>query len=301
MANRLGFYEMDIDLSYQVDTISDLFMIEQIIRKNKNHDETFSVKNKNIVITGSSGLLGSFYSEILLQSGANIALIDIDLDKSSSIKNKFSFTGQKIKVYKCDLSKPNQITSTFKKIKNDFGTIDVLINNAAFASRQTFHIKNFKNYELHPFRLWRDAFKVNIDAMHLCIQHAIPLMKKFGGSIINISSTYGVVGPDFDTYENEKLWTPPGYAVSKSAVLNLTRYVANLYGKYGIRCNTFTPSGVATEKLSKSFIKKYSKRNAFNRMAKPHDYKGAILFLCSNASNYMTGANLIVDGGWTAR
>jgi NAD(P)-dependent dehydrogenase (short-subunit alcohol dehydrogenase family) len=97
------------------------------------------------------------------------------------------------------------------------------------------------------------------------------------------------------------LWTPSGYAVSKSAVLNLTRYVANLYGKYGIRCNTFTPSGVATKKLSKSFIKKYSKRNAFNRMAKPQDYKGAILFLCSNSSNYMTGANLIVDGGWTAR
>ena len=301
MTNKLGFYEMDVDLSYQVDTASDLFMIEQIIRKNRNYDETFSVKDKNIVITGSSGLLGSFYSEILLQSDANIALIDIDIDKSLLIKNKFSSTGQKIKVYKCDLTKPNQITATFKKIKNDFGTIDVLINNAAFASRQTFHIKNFKNYELHPFELWRNAFKVNIDAMHLCIQHVIPLMKKFGGSIINISSTYGVVGPDFDTYENEKLWTPPGYAVSKSAVLNLTRYVANLYGKYGIRCNTFTPSGVATKKLSKSFIKKYSKRNAFNRMAKPQDYKGAILFLCSNSSNYMTGANLIVDGGWTAR
>ena len=267
----------------------------------KKKDDVFSVKDKNIVLTGSSGLLGSFYSEILLQRGANIALIDIDIGKSSLIKNKFSFTGQKIKIYKCDLSKPNQITTTFKKIKIDFGTIDVLINNAAFASRQTFHIKNFKNYESHPFRLWRDAFKVNIDAMHLCIQQVIPLMKKFGGSIINVSSTYGVVSPDFDTYENEELWTPPGYAVTKSAVLNLTRYVANLYGKDGIRCNTFTPSGVATEKLSKGFIKKYSKRTAFNRMAKPHDYKGPILFLCSNASSYMTGANLIVDGGWTSR
>ena len=121
------------------------------------------------------------------------------------------------------------------------------------------------------------------------------------GSIINISSTYGVVGPDFATYENEKLFTPPGYAVTKSAILNLTRYIANLYGKYNIRCNTLTPSGVQTKALSKSFVKKYSSRNAFNRMAKTDDYIGPIIFLCSNASSYMTGANLIVDAGWTAR
>ena len=120
-------------------------------------------------------------------------------------------------------------------------------------------------------------------------------------SIINISSTYGVVGPDFATYENEQLFTPPGYAVTKSAILNLTRYIANLYGKYNVRCNTLTPSGVKTKTLSKSFVKTYSSRNALNRMAKTDDYIGPIIFLCSNASSYMTGANLIVDAGWTAR
>ena len=265
------------------------------------NDDLFSVKGKNIILTGSSGLLGSAYARSLLSRGANMALIDIKPNQSQIIKNEFKETDT-IQVYKCDLSKPIQIKNTFKKILKDFETLDVLINNAAFTSKQAFHIKDFKNYETHPLNLWENSFKVNINAVHLCIQQVIGTMKKQkSGSIINISSTYGVVGPDFTTYENEQLFTPPGYAVTKSAILNLTRYIANLYGKYNIRCNTLTPSGVQTKALSKSFVKKYSSRNAFNRMAKTDDYIGPIIFLCSNASSYMTGANLIVDAGWTAR
>ena len=265
-------------------------------------DELFSIDSKTIILTGSSGLLGSAYATALLERGANMALIDNNIKNSLKIKNAFRNSNTKIEVYDCDLSKPNQILSTFKKIFKDFQSIDVLINNAAFTSRQTFHIKDFKNYETHPFELWRNSFKVNIDAVHLCTQQVIPQMKKqHKGNIINISSTYGVVGPTFSTYENENLFTPPGYAVTKSAILNFTRYVANLYGKYNIRCNTFTPSGVATEKLSKRFVKRYSSHNAFNRMATPRDYIGSMIFLCSEASAYMTGSNLIVDAGWTAR
>jgi len=265
-------------------------------------DKLFSVENKNIILTGSSGLLGSAYTKALLERGANMILIDINTKTSEEIKRKFYNPNRKIGVYKCDLSQPVQINTVFKKIVKDFDIIDVLINNAAFTSRQTFHIKDFKNYEKHPFRLWRNAFKVNVDAAHLCIQKVLPLMKKqCKGSIINISSTYGMVGPTFSTYAGERLFTPPGYAVTKSAILNLTRYVANLYGKYNIRCNTLTPSGVATKTLSKSFIRKYSSHNAFNRMAKTSDYIGPIVFLCSDASAYMTGTNLIVDAGWTAQ
>jgi NAD(P)-dependent dehydrogenase (short-subunit alcohol dehydrogenase family) len=267
-----------------------------------DYDDLFSVDKKNIVLTGSSGLLGSKYARSLAERGANLALIDLLPEKSLEIKKDFKSKKNTIEFYKCDLSKPKQIKNTFKKIKSKFDSIDVLINNAAFASKQTFHVKDFKNYETHPFDLWKKAFEVNVDAVHLCTQEVIGSMKKQNyGVIINISSTYGVVGPDFSTYDNEKLFTPPGYAVTKSAILNFTRYIANLYGKYNIRCNTFTPSGVATKTLSKSFIKTYSSRNAFNRMAKPSDYFGPIIFLCSDASRYMTGSNLIVDGGWTAR
>ena len=265
-------------------------------------DDLFSVKGRNIVLTGSSGLLGSTYARALLKRGANVALIDKDTDVSISIAREFLSDKQIGKAYRCDLSRPAQIATVFKKIKTQFGTIDVLINNAAFGSKDTFHVKDFKSYEKHPYSLWKDAFKVNVDAVHLCIQQVIGSMKEQrNGSIINVSSTYGVVGPDFATYEDEKLWTPPGYAVTKSAILNLTRYVANLYGKYNIRCNSITPSGVATKALTKSFIRKYSARNAFNRMAKTDDYIGPIIFLCADASSYMTGANLVVDGGWTSR
>ena len=268
----------------------------------RTNDKLFSVEGKNIILTGSSGLLGSAYAKALLERGSNLALIDINPKTSIEIQKQFKENVDKVKFYKCDLSKPTQINSTFRKILKDFSSIDGLINNAAFTSKKSFNIKDFKNYETHPLNLWKESFKVNVDAVHLCTQKVIGVMKEQkNGSIINISSTYGVVGPDFATYEGEKLFTPPGYAVTKSAILNFTRYIANLYGKYNIRCNTLTPSGVATKSLSNRFIKKYSARNAFNRMAKTSDYIGPIVFLCSNASAYMTGANLIVDAGWTAR
>ena len=301
VSGKIGFYKMPLEASYNIDTPNDLIDAEKLMQK-QNSENIFSVKNKNIVITGSSGLLGNYYAKILAEKGANLALIDIDTQNSEKIKNAFKANSQKIKIYKCDLSKPKEILNTFKKIQKDFEFLDVLINNAAFGSKDTFDIKDFKNYEEHPFELWKKAFEVNTDAVHLCTQNALSMMKKRkNGSIINISSNYGIVGPSFETYEDENLWTPPGYAVTKGAIINFTRYIANLYGKYNIRCNTFSPSGVQTKMLSKRFVKRYSSNNAFGRMASIDDYAGPILFLCSDASKYMTGANLVVDGGWTAK
>ena len=301
ISGKIGFYPMPMELSYDIDGMDDLRKTEKILQQQKINN-LFSVKGKNIVLTGASGLLGSYYARILLEAGANMALIDHNPQVSESIKKEFNNYRQTVQVYKCDLSKPKQVHSTIKKIIKDFATIDVLINNAAFVSAKTFGIKDFKNFETHPFELWKKAFEVNVDAPLLLCQGILGIMKKQkNGSIINISSNYGIVGPDFDTYEDEKLWTPPGYAVTKSAILNLTRYIANLYGKDGIRCNTFSPSGVATNKLSKRFQKRYGSRNAFKRMAKVSDYAGPMIFLCSDASGYMTGANLVVDAGWTAK
>lgn len=301
ISGKIGFYPMPMELSYDIDGMDDLRKTEKILQQQKINN-LFSVKGKNIVLTGASGLLGSYYARTLLEAGANMALIDHNPQVSESIKKEFNNYRQTVQVYKCDLSKPKQVRSTIKKIIKDFATIDVLINNAAFVSAKTFGIKDFKNFETHPFELWKKAFEVNVDAPLLLCQGILGIMKKQkNGSIINISSNYGIVGPDFDTYEDEKLWTPPGYAVTKSAILNLTRYIANLYGKDGIRCNTFSPSGVATNKLSKRFQNRYGSRNAFKRMAKVSDYAGPMIFLCSDASGYMTGANLVVDAGWTAK
>ena len=264
-------------------------------------DKLFSVKNMNIVITGTSGLLGNTYARALLLRGANVALIDIQGKESKKLQKEFENTN-KVIFYKCDLSKPTEIKTVFTKIIKDFKKINVLINNAAFTSKQSFKIKDFKNYETHPFDLWKKSFEINVDAVHICCQETLKIMKKQKtGSIINVSSNYGLLSPTFDTYKDEKLWTPPGYAVTKSAILNLTRYIANLYGKHGIRCNTMSPSGVATDKLTDRFKQRYASRNAFKRMANVSDYAGPMIFLCSDASGYMTGANLIVDGGWTAK
>ena len=302
ISGKIGFYPMPMELSYNIDNIDDLKKTEQILQDQNKPKDFFSVKNKNIILTGASGLLGSYFAKILLERGANMALIDHNPSVSESLKNEFDSTNQNIHVYKCDLSKPKEINSTFNKIKEDFTSLDVLINNAAFVSAKSFGIKDFKNFETHPFDLWKKSFEVNVDAPFLLCQNILKVMKKQqSGSIINISSNYGLLGPDFDTYDNEKLWTPPGYAVTKSAILNLTRYIANLYGKHGIRCNTMSPSGVATDKLTDRFKQRYASRNAFKRMAKVSDYAGPMIFLCSDASGYMTGANLIVDGGWTAK
>ncbi len=302
VSGKTGFYSMPMELSYNIDHTDDLRKTEKILQAQNTHTNLFSVENKNIVLTGASGLLGSYFTKILLERGANMALIDHNPSVSESLKDEFLHTGQNIHVYKCDLSKPEKIKSTFKKIKKDFQSLDVLINNAAFVSAKTFGVKDFKNFETHSFDLWKKSFEVNVDAPFILSQKVLGVMKKQkSGTIINISSNYGLLGPDFDTYENEKLWTPPGYAVTKSAILNLTRYIANLYGKYGITCNTLSPSGVATDKLSSRFKKRYASRNALKRMAKVSDYAGPMIFLCSDASGYMTGANLIVDGGWTAK
>ena len=302
VSGKTGFYSMPMELSYNIDHTDDLRKTEKILQAQNTHTNLFSVENKNIVLTGASGLLGSYFTKILLERGANMALIDHNPSVSELLKDEFLHTGQNIHVYKCDLSKPEKIKSTFKKIKKDFRSLDVLINNAAFVSAKTFEVKDFKNFETHSFDLWKKSFEVNIDAPFLLCQKVLGVMKKQkSGSIINISSNYGLLGPDFDTYKDEKLWTPPGYAVTKSAILNLTRYIANLYGKHGIRCNTLSPSGVATDKLSNRFKKRYASRNALKRMAKVSDYAGPMIFLCSDASGYMTGANLVVDAGWSAK
>lgn len=302
VSGKIGFYKMPSDMYYEIDQPSDLLIVDHLMKTFENYTDPFSVKNKNIILTGSSGLLGSHYAKVLLERGANLALVDHSAELSQKIVSKFNHHNQKVKFYRCDLSKPKQILQTFKKIIKDFKTIDVLINNAAFVSAKSFTIKNFKNYETHPLDLWKKSFEVNVDAVHICCQETLKIMKKQKyGSIINISSNYGLVSPSFETYENEPLWTPPEYAVTKSAILNLTRYIAHLYGKYNIRCNNFILSGVATKRLSNRFKKRYGSKTAFDRMATVDDYTGPIVFLSSDGSSYMTGANLVVDGGWTSK
>ena len=246
-----------------------------------------------ILITGTRKGIGRFLVEHYTSLGHQVI---------GCSRSEIEYSIDNYQHFSLDVCDEKEVKKMFSQIRKTYGRLDVLINNAAFVSAKTFGVKDFKNFETHSFDLWKKSFEVNVDAPFILSQKVLGVMKKQkSGTIINISSNYGLLGPDFDTYENEKLWTPPGYAVTKSAILNLTRYIANLYGKYGITCNTLSPSGVATDKLSSRFKKRYASRNALKRMAKVSDYAGPMIFLCSDASGYMTGANLIVDGGWTAK
>ena len=272
-------------------------------------NEMFNMKGKVVVITGGTGLLGMEYAKILASSGANIVLVDLDKDKCKKnakiLEKKFK---NKMLGVKTDISSQREVKSMVAKVEQKFGKIDVLVNNAAFNCPADNTGSNFVSFEDYPLELWKKSIDVNLTGMFICSQEAIRLMikKKIKGSIINVSSTYGLVGPDQRIYHSikhpkdssKKFVKPVDYSTTKSGVLNFTRYLAALYGKNGIRVNTLTPGGVL-DNQDEDFVEEYSNKTVLGKMAEKTDYNGAVLFLASDASKYMTGSNLVVDGGWT--
>ena len=265
----------------------------------------FDIKNRNIVITGSSGLLGSQYANILSDAGANIILVDLD-----SVKNKkLEYSLRKnyetnVHSYTTDISNPQEVKKLAKNVLRDFKKIDGLINNAAYTSKGAKERTDnaFGSFENFPIEIWKKSIDVNLTGVFFCSQAFGKIMIKQGkGVIVNIASTYGLVGADQRIYGKSGLNLPISYAATKGAVANLTRYLAAYWSEKNIRVNTLSPGGVLDATYQdKKFIKKYSERTILGRMAKKNEYNGAMLFLISDASSYMTGANLIVDGGWTA-
>ena len=268
------------------------------ISRPMNINKLFDLSNRVIVITGAAGLLGTQYAYGLSQSGANVVLADLNETKCKSlekkIKKKFSTKPMSIKL---DLTKKESILSMTSSILKKYSKIDVLINNAAYQGNPKIRSSGFENLELET---WNQAIDVNLTGVFLCCQSiGKQMIKQKSGNIINIASTYGLVGPDQRIYGKSGQNSAIFYAATKSAILNLTRYLATYWEGKGIRVNTFSPGGVEN-KQDPDFIKKYSKKTPLGRMAKKDEYVASMVFLASDASSYMTGSNLIVDGGWTA-
>ena len=265
----------------------------------------FDVKHKNIVLTGASGTLGSQYSHFLSAAGSNMILVDLYDKKNKMLEKQIvKKYHTKCKSYLADISNKEEIKNVSSKIISEFRTIDGLINNAGFTS--TFAKKQTKSYvtsfEEFPLELWNKTLAVNLTGVFLCSQEFGKVMaKRKKGVIINIASHYGLIGADQRIYGKSGLNLSASYAASKAGIVNLTRYLASYWRKKNIRVNTLTPGGVLNRKHhSREFVKKYSERTILNRMANENEYNGAILFLISDASSYMTGGNLVIDGGWTA-
>jgi len=268
-------------------------------------ESLFNLKGRNIVIGGGAGQIGYPMAVVLADAGANIAIVDIDeemaLSKVDALNEKE--IKDKIFVYRADVSKKDQVMEIFKKINNELGNLYGLVN--------CFHFKGntrkldtgsnfFAGFEDYPEEAWDTVHDVNLKGTFLMCQVAIPHFKKAGGGVIvNISSTYGNVSANKNIYGNSGINSPVAYATSKAAIINLTRYIATHFAEYGIRANELSPGGVYNNQ-TEEFVQNYNRLVPLGRMAMAEEYQGAVLFLMSNASSYMTGANLIVDGGWTA-
>ena len=265
--------------------------------------ELFSLKNKVAIVTGALGLIGKNHCSALSEAGANVVVCDLDENKCKEFA--FSLSTKSIGVG-VDITNKSSIENLRDKTLNEFGKIDILINNAAindmFENPQAAAEQSmFENY---PLDMWQKSLDVNVTGTFLCSQIIGNEMAKGGkGSIINVASTYGLVGPDQSIYKkpdgSQSFYKSPAYPATKGAIVNFTRFLAPYGGNKGVRINTLTPGGVENNQ-DEYFVNNYSAKTPLGRMAFPTDYKGAIIFLSSDASSYMTGANLIVDGGWTA-
>ena len=264
----------------------------------------FDLTGRNIIVTGSSGILGSQYADTLSQAGANVILVDINGKNNNLEKTLRKKYKTNAKFYCADISIEKNVLSLKKNILTDFKKIDGLINNAAYTNIDA--IKNSDDitapFEKFSFELWKKILDVDLSGVFNCCKvFGSQMVKQRKGTIVNIASIYGIVGNDQRIYGNSKINSPVSYAAAKGGIITLTRYLAAYWYGKNIRVNTLTPGGVIDKSYqSKEFIKKYSEKTILGRMARSDEYNGALLFLMSDASSYMTGANLVIDGGWTA-
>jgi NAD(P)-dependent dehydrogenase (short-subunit alcohol dehydrogenase family) len=273
---------------------------------NQTIPKLFSLEGKVAVVSGSLGLIGKNHCRALAEAGANIVVTDLDQQACAVFASELSIEYSiKSLGLGCNITNKESVIELKDRILEQFSKIDVLVNNAAIndmfenptaAAEQS----KFENY---PLELFQRSLDVNITGMFLCSQVLGSVMAQQGtGSIINMASTYGIVAPDQSLYAradgSQSFYKSAAYPVTKGAVISFTRFLAAYWGHRGVRVNTLSPGGVENNQ-DDFFVDNYAKRTPLARMAEPTDYQGAIVFLASDASSYMTGANLVVDGGWT--
>ena len=255
------------------------------------------LSGRTALITGAAGGLGNVFSKSLASLGAKLILVDIDEKKLNGIAAEIrEVENVEITIVKCDLEKENDRSELITNVLKSNSELNILVNNAAFVGSsdltgwaEPFHLQSLET--------WNRALEVNLTACFHLIQGLSPLMKKSkGASIVNISSIYGHLAPDWTLYEGTSMSNPAAYATSKGGLIQLTRWLASALAPE-IRVNSISPGGILRDQ-PRSFIARYEKKVLLERMASEEDFIGAVAYLACDSSAYVTGQNLLIDGGW---
>lgn len=274
-------------------------------------DTLFDVKGKICIVSGGLGQIGAEFVKELRTRGARVAVWarTVNDDRIAKTFGPEALKDPDLRFYATDITKKETLNAALDDMESVWGAVpDVLVNNAGIDTQPSAPPEVSGPFENFPEEVFREVVDVNLVGTFLACQAVGARMVDSGkgGSIINVGSIYGMVSPVQDIYAYKKEMTgipfikPVAYSAAKSGIYNLTRYLATYWGKQGIRVNTLTPSGVWRETQDQYFQANYCARMPIGRMAQADEYNGALIFLASDASKYMTGSNLIVDGGWTA-
>jgi NAD(P)-dependent dehydrogenase (short-subunit alcohol dehydrogenase family) len=254
--------------------------------------DRFDLTGKVVLVTGGAGLIGEALCEALADHGAQVMIGDVDPEAGRRLADRL---GPDAEFRELDITSEASVEAAINGIRADHDRLDVLVNSA-YPRNENYG----QRYEDVDVADWRENLDLHLTGYFLTSYHVSLAMLEDGvaGSIVNFGSTYGVQAPDFSVYEGTDMTSPVEYAAIKGGIVNFTRYLASYLGTDGIRANTLSPGGVFDDQ-DPSFVEAYERRTMLGRMADPEDFAGPVVFLASDASRYVTGHDLRVDGGWT--